>query len=35
LVRSPALRWRYCRSAPISVPRMNAADRLMVVSGGG
>src|ERR1700730_17600284 len=30
LVRSPAVRWRYCRSAPISIPQTNAMPRLAV-----
>src|SRR5438067_8477050 len=32
LVRSPTVRWRYCRSAPISVPSTNAVARLTSVS---
>src|SRR5271166_1159601 len=31
-VRRPPPRWRYCRSAPISVPRMKAASRLTIES---
>src|SRR5262249_16756498 len=32
LVRSPAVRWRYCRSAPISVASTKATARLTSVS---
>src|SRR3954470_19734186 len=32
LVRRPAVRWRYCRSAPISVPSTKAVVRLISVS---
>lgn len=35
LVRSPAVRWRYWRSAPIRVPSTNAATRLTTVSRNG
>src|SRR3954464_15188349 len=32
LVRRPAVRWRYCRSAPISVPSTKAVNKLSSVS---